>query len=159
MDIVLAVFAIVLLLLWVIGSFAPILPGPPISLLGLLMIEMSKYDTFGTGFWIVLLLLTALSVALDYIIPVWWTKKFGGSKAGTWWATIGLVVWLFAWPVWIIFWPFVWAIIGELLYQRTTTEAIRSGIWSLVWFVLGTGIKLALTGIMLWYGVMAILSY
>lgn len=158
MDIVLAIFAIIFLLLWVIWSFAPILPGPPVSLLGLLMIELSKYDTFWAGFWVVMILLTVLTMVLEYIIPIRWTKKFGGSKAGTRWATIGLIVWFFLGPIGIVLWPFIGVVLGELLYQRTTHEAIKSGIWSLVWFVLWTGIKLALTGIMLRYGVMSLLS-
>lgn len=158
MDIILAIFAIIFLLLWLIGSFAPILPGPPISLLWLLMIELSSYDDFGMQFWVIMIVLTVITVGLDYIIPIWWTKKFGGSKAGTRWATIGLIIWLFLGPLWIILGPFVGAIVGELMNNKTGRQAIKSGVGSLVWFALNTGLKFVVTWLMLWYGVAAILS-
>lgn len=158
MDIVLAVFAIIFLLLWLLWSFAPILPGPPISLLGLLMLELSSYDDFGMQFWLIMIVLTAISMILDYIIPIWGTKKFGGSKAGTRWATGGLIVWLFLGPLGIILGPFVWAIVGELMNNKTGKQAIKSGMGSLLWFALGTGLKFVVTGLMLWYGIAAIIN-
>lgn len=158
MDIVLAIFAIIFLLLWLLGSFAPILPGPPISLLGLLMLELSSYDDFGMQFWLIMIVLTAITIVLDYVIPIWGTKKFGGSKAGTRGATGGLIIWLFMGPLWIILGPFVGAIVGELMNNKTGKQAVRSGMGSLMGFALGTGLKFVVTGLMLWYGIAAIIN-
>lgn len=158
MDVVLAILAIILLLLGLFWSFAPILPWPPVSLIGLVVLELTRYADFGTQFWIVMVLLTAVTIILDYVIPVVGTKKFGGSKIGTRGATIWLIVWLFGWPLGIVIGPFLGAMIGELIIQRSLAEAFHSGLGSLVGFIVSTWLKFVVSWLMLRYGIAAILS-
>jgi uncharacterized protein YqgC (DUF456 family) len=55
-------------------------------------------------------------------------------------------------PVGIIFGPFLGAIAGEMLNQkRTLDEAIKVGFGSLISFIVGTGLKLVVTGMMMYY--------
>lgn len=157
MDVVLSIVALLLIVLGLIGSFLPILPGPPIGLLGLWVLQWTDSVAFSTNFWILMITLTVVSLILDYIVPIWGTKKFGGSKTGTRWATIGLVIGLFFGPIGIIGGPFIGAIVGELMIQRTGKEALKSGIWSLLGFALWTGFKFVVTGLMLWYAIIELL--
>jgi uncharacterized protein YqgC (DUF456 family) len=60
--------------------------------------------------------------------------------------------------LWIILGPFVGAIVGELMNNKTGKQAIKSGMGSLLWFALGTGLKFVVTGLMLWYGIAAIIN-
>jgi len=79
------------------------------------------------------------------VIPVWGTKKFGGTKYGVWGSTLGLIVGLSLGPLGIVFGPFFGALIGELIASKNSTVALRSAWGSLVGFILSTGLKLLFT--------------
>ena len=65
---------------------------------------------------------------LDYIVPVWGTKKFGGSKYGTRGATVGLIIGLFLGPLGIIIGPFIGAVVGELIFKDDMKYATQSRV-------------------------------
>lgn len=136
----------IMCLVGVLGSFLPVIPGPPLSFIAILLLHFSdQASRFTITTLLFLFVATILITALDYVIPIWGTKKFGGTKYGVWGSTIGLVVGLFFGPFGIIFGPFVGALIGELFIGRTSNDALRSAWGSLVGFLLGTGIKLLFT--------------
>jgi uncharacterized protein YqgC (DUF456 family) len=97
--------------------------------------------------------ISAIIIILDYILPAYFSKLFGGSKAGIWGATIGVVVGMFTMgPLGIILGPFVGAVAGEMLHQKQTLDkAIVVGAGSLLSFFVGTGIKLIAGGFMMYY--------
>lgn len=152
-DIVLAVAAILLIVIGFIGSALPILPGPPIAWGGYLLLNWTRFiedskNAYDTSLW-VLLFFTVLVVVLDYVVPVWGTKKWGGSKAGMWGATIGLIIGLFLGPIGIIAGPFVGAFVGELISGKQQKEALRAGWGSFLGFLLGVGMKLMVCAVIL----------
>ena len=100
MDIFLAVLGTICIVVGLLGSLLPVLPGPPISYAGILLLHFSKYAQYGSRFLILFGALTAIVAVLDYVVPVWGTKKFGGSKYGTWGATIGVLIGLFLRSFW-----------------------------------------------------------
>lgn len=159
MDIFLIILWLLLILTWLIGSVAPILPGPPLSFLGLLVLHWTVWIQFSaTTLW-VLWILTIITLILDYTIPQRGTKKFGGTKYGTWWSTLWLIGWLFLFPpIGLIIWPMVWAFIGEYLHTNNKRHALRSAWGSFVGFLLWVGIKLIVCGVILWYGVKAVIT-
>jgi len=139
-----------LLLVGLIGSFLPILPGPPISFIGLLLIHfLGKYAVSKELLW-VYAFLSILLFVLDYLLPSWTTKKFGGSKAGQWGATAGVLVGLFAGPWGIFLGPLIGAYLGELISGRNNQDAWQSAKGAFLGFLLGTGLKMMLVGAMLW---------
>jgi len=84
--------------------------------------------------------------ALDYIIPPYATKKFGGSRRGVIGSSIGIVVGIFLFPpLGIIVFPFVGALIGEFMTGKDQKAAFRSATGAFVGFVSGTMLKLAVT--------------
>lgn len=130
----------------VLGSFLPVIPGPPLSFVAILLIHFSNQENrFALTSLLVLFAATILITVLDYVIPIWGTKKFGGTKYGIWGSTIGLIIGLFFGPFGIIFGPFFGALIGELIIGRNSNDALRSAWGSLVGFLFGTGIKLLFT--------------
>ncbi|MBN1414198.1 MAG: DUF456 domain-containing protein [Bacteroidales bacterium] len=145
MDIFLAITGTICIITGVLGSLLPVLPGPPISYAGILLLHFSSYAQYDTRFLILFAALTAVVAVLDYVIPVWGTKKFGGSKYGTWGAAIGVVIGLFFGPLGIIVGPFLGAVIGEILYGKKSNEAFRAGFGSFVGFVTGTLMKIVLS--------------
>jgi len=151
MDIFLAILGTICIVVGVLGSLLPILPGPPISYAGILLLHFSKYAQYGTRFLILFGALTVIVAVLDYVVPVWGTKKFGGSKYGTWGATIGVLIGLFFGPLGIIFCPFLGAVAGDLLYGKKSNEALRAGFGSFIGFITGTLMKLMLSVILAFY--------
>ena len=87
---------IILMILGIIGCLVPVLPGPPLSFLGLIFLHLITIRSISHLPYLLLLGIIAVVVTiLDYIVPVWGTKRFGGSKYGTRGATVGLDNWLF----------------------------------------------------------------
>ncbi|MGY8913999.1 MAG: DUF456 domain-containing protein [Flavobacteriales bacterium] len=144
MDILLVILGFVLMLTGILGSFLPVLPGTPISWLGLLLLHLTEVIPMDWLFLGITLGIAILVIALDYIIPVIGTKKFGGSKAGMIGTTIGLIVALI-FPILglfgIIIWPFIGALIGELINRTDHKTALKSAFGSFLGFLTGTFIK------------------
>jgi len=138
--------------LGVIGSLLPVLPGPPLAWLGILLTHFASSVQYSTRFLIITAIVMILATVLDYFIPIWGTKKFGGTRAGVIGCTIGLVVGLFFGPLGIILGPFIGALLGELaVNQKELKKALKSATGSFLGFVVGTGIKLVFCGFMAYY--------
>ncbi len=144
MDILLVILGFVLMLTGILGSFLPVLPGTPISWVGLLLLHLTSVIPMDWLFLGITLGIAILVIALDYIIPVIGTKKFGGSKAGMIGTTVGLVVALL-FPILglfgIIIWPFIGALVGELINRTDHKTALKSAFGSFLGFLTGTFIK------------------
>ena len=148
MDIALTLLGFLLMLVGILGSFLPVLPGPPISWLGLLLLYLTK--AIPDDWWVlgITLAIALFITIMDYIIPAMGTKKFGGSKAGMWGTIIGLLVAIF-FPVFgpfgIIIWPFVGALVGELINKADQKTAMKAAFGSFIGFLTGTFMKFVLT--------------
>lgn len=152
MDYILIGLGIILLITGIAGCILPVIPGPPLNYAGLLLLHFTSKYQFSVRFLIIWAIINVMVYALDYIIPVWGTKQFGGSKAGIWGSVIGLVCGLFLFPPFgIIAGPFLGAITGELLSGKTSTAAFKSGFGSFLGFLVGTLLKLIVSGMMTWY--------
>lgn len=158
MDLFLIILAGLLLLLGFLGSVLPVLPGVPLSYLGIILLHLTTKVEFTSEFLVLWGIIVVVVQVLDYIIPVWGTKKFGGSKSGVWGSMIGIVVGLFFGPVGIILGPFVGAILGELLSGKASKEAIKAGFGSFVGFLLGTISKLVVAGFLIFYYVKELIT-
>ncbi len=144
MDYFLLVLSILLIITGLLGCVLPVLPGPPFSFLGLLLLHFTKFADFTVTLLIVTAVLAIIVTVLDYVVPIWGTKKFGGSKAGQWGATIGMIIgMIFLGPLGLIFGPLVGAIIGELIKGTESRQALRAGFGAFIGFLLGVGLKLA----------------
>ncbi len=152
MDILWIVLGSLCMLVGLIGCLLPILPGPPISYLGLLLLQLQEVAPFSTQFMIIWLGITVVVVVLDYLIPAFGTKKYGGSRWGIAGTMIGLLVGIFVFPpLGIIIGPIVGALVGEALSGKTSQEALRAAFGSFVGFLFGTLIKLVASSFMIYY--------
>lgn len=153
MDILLFTLGLMLVILGILGSFLPVLPGPPLSWLGLAMLFWT--DAVVSDPWVLWGSFAAAAVisVLDYVIPAVGTKRFGGSKYGVWGTNIGLVAGLIVpIPLGVVIGPFLGALIGELLHDASNIKrAFRAATGAFLGFLASTFIKLV-------YGV-AIASY
>lgn len=136
----------------IIGCILPVLPGPPISYLGILVLQITQETPFTLSFMIVWGLITIAVTVLDYFIPAYGTKRFGGSKRGIWGSMIGLLVGIvFFPPLGIIIGPVMGALVGELSLGKKRNEAIKSAFGSFMGFLLGTMLKLTVSGVLGYY--------
>ena len=142
MDIFLAFIGVVFIIIGIIGSFLPVLPGPPMSWVGLLLLYLTEAVPDDWMFLSITLAIALIVFALDYIIPAIGTKKFGGTRAGMIGTTIGLIVGIIApIPFGIIIGPFVGALLGELSNKADSNTAIKAAFGSFLGFVTGTFLK------------------
>ena len=142
MDIFLVILAAFIMLLGIIGSFLPVLPGPLTSWFGLLVLHLTDAVPMNWTFLIITLIIALLIWLLDYIIPALGTKKFGGSKSGMIGTTIGLILGLiFLGPFGIIIGPFLGAYVGELMNKSNSKTAAKAAFGSFLGFLTSTFIK------------------
>lgn len=165
MDILLLIIGIILLILGFLGALLPVLPGPPLSFIALIILHFTKYADFKIETFLYLGILTIVVVVLDYIVPVWGTKKFGGSKQGAWGSMIGLIAGLFFLPaigpfgiITILGGPFVGALIGEKIAGKASDKAMRAAFGSFVGFLAGTFMKLVCSGLITFYFIKALIN-
>lgn len=156
MDEVLLVIAGIMHLVGIAGCVLPILPGPVLSYAGLLLVHFTRYADYSIGFLLLFAGITIAVLAIDAFVPIWGAKKYGGSKAGLWGATIGMVAGIFFFPPFgIIIGPFLGAVAVELVRGETQKNSLRAGWGTLVGFMLGTGFKLIAAFVMAYYYVVA----
>ena len=96
MDIFLLIIGFLFVLLGIVGSFVPILPGPITGWIGLLILCLTKTVPVDWTFLGVTLGVAVIITIIDYIIPAMGTKKFGGTRYGVIGTMVGLVLGLLA---------------------------------------------------------------
>lgn len=144
MDILLLVVGIACLLVGLAGAVLP-LPGPPLSFGGLVMLHYSKYAAFDKSTLVTFFAVTLIISVLDYYVPIWGVKKFGGTSYGTWGSTIGLCLGFFVIPaVGIFLGSFLGAFIGELLGGMESPKALKAALGSFLGFLAGIFMKVVL---------------
>lgn len=153
METLLIILAFACIIIGIIGSVLPVLPGVPLSYGGILILHFTDKVQFTTEFLIFWAVIVIIVQLLDYYVPIWGTKKFGGSKRGIWGCAVGMVVGLFFGPWGIVLGPFVGAIVGELSGGKQTQEAIKAGFGSFMGFLLGIVSKLIVGGFLLYYAI------
>ena len=142
MDILFVLLGLLCMFIGILGSFMPVLPGAPISWVGLLLLHLTEAIPMNFTYLGVTLGIAILVFILDYIIPAIGTKKFGGSKYGVFGTTLGLIIGIIApIPFGIIIGPFVGAYIGEMLYQNNSKIATKAAFGSLVGFLTSSFMK------------------
>ncbi|MGS2725394.1 DUF456 domain-containing protein [Psychroserpens sp. BH13MA-6] len=160
MDIFLVVLAGIFMILGIIGSFLPVLPGPLTSWVGLLIFHLAKAIPMNWTFLIITFIVALGIWILDYIIPAMGTKRFGGTKAGMIGTSIGLIVGLLSpIPGGIIIGPFFGALIGELINKSEFDKALKAAFGSFLGFIASTFIKFMVAMIFLGFYIVKFFDY
>lgn len=156
MEYVFVIIGFVMLLTGLAGCFLPAIPGPPLAFVGLIFISISDLAMLSTRLIWILGTTTLFVTLLDYFIPAYGAKRFGGTKFGMWGAVIGLVGGMFLFPPFgIIVGPLIGALIGELMAGQRE-KALKSAFGTFIGFLTGLVLKLALCVVLIYYGVIAL---
>lgn len=144
MDTILIILSALCLLVGLAGCILPMLPGPPLSYIGLLLLHFTDRVQFSVTELIVWAVLVVVTVVCDYLTPLIGVKFGKGSKAGNWGCIIGTVAGMFFLPWGILLGPFLGAVIGELIGGRPFGEALRAGFGAFLGFLVGAFIKIVI---------------
>jgi len=148
MDIFLLILAGICMLIGIIGCIVPGLPGVPVAYAGLWLAQATERVDFSWQMLLIWAIVTIVVSVLDYVVPAWGTKKYGGTKYGVWGSTIGVFVGLFFGALGVILGPLLGAILGEIFGGKEMNEALRAGWGSFVGIFFGTILKLICCGLM-----------
>lgn len=156
MDVIWIILGALFILGGMVGSVAPLLPGPPLAYVGFLVVQLKNDPPFTLTFMLVWAGIVIMVSILEYLIPVYGTKKLGGSKYGILGCTIGLFAGVWFGPWGIILGPFVGAFLGELIASNQSNQALKAAFGSFIGFLFSTLLKLVVCVVMAWYFVTAL---
>lgn len=143
MDVLLFVFGLICVIIGIFGSFLPVLPGPTISWIGILLLYLTK--AIENNYWVlgITFIITIFVSVLDYIIPAKGTKKFGGSKYGIWGTNIGMILGLISpIPLGFVIGAFLGAFLGELYFDKIDKKrALKAATGSFLGFLTSSFVK------------------
>lgn len=143
MDLFIILLIGLLLLLAIIGSIVPALPGPPLAFLALLMSHLFiKPNSIEFIIWIGFLVM--LITFLDYWLQVYGVKKAGGGKYAIRGSIIGIILGLFLFPPFgILLGAFTGAFIGAKM--ESDSNEVRIAFGAVLGFISGTILKVCIS--------------
>jgi uncharacterized protein YqgC (DUF456 family) len=141
---IISFLSIVLLILGILGTFLPVLPGLVLSLAGLLIYKYGTDSDLSVLYIWAFVILTLASVVLSYIIPAKTNRKYGGTRWGSIGSVIGTIVGIFLpIPLGFLVGMFAGVFIGELLHDsKDMNKALKSTKGAFIGFIYGTGFSL-----------------
>lgn len=137
--------AVLVALAGIVGCLLPVLPGPALSFVALLIVELAKNgEAFSTTFLVIMGAAAVLMTVLDYVVSMAGAKKYGASKFGLWGSVIGMLIGLvFFPPLGIFVGALLGAIAGEVVTGKKAKEALRVGWGVFIGNLTGIVLKLA----------------
>ncbi|OBW39756.1 hypothetical protein AB670_03895 [Chryseobacterium sp. MOF25P] len=136
--------SIILLILGILGTFLPVLPGLVLSLAGLLIYKYGTDADLSVLYIWAFVILTLASVVLSYVIPAKTNRKYGGTRWGSIGSVVGTIVGIFLpIPLGFLVGMFAGVFIGELLHDsKDMNKALKSTKGAFIGFIYGTGFSL-----------------
>ncbi|WP_449354486.1 DUF456 domain-containing protein [Virgibacillus natechei] len=159
LDIIIWIAIVVLFILSFVGILFPIIPSVLVLWVGFLLYHfVLNANELTTSFWVIMGVFTVILFVADIIANSYFVKKFGGSKWGERGAAVAVIVGSFITPPFgIIYVPFIVVFLIEMTQKRTSQEAFRASIGSLIGFLGGAVAKVVVQLIMIiWFFVIVL---
>ncbi|ROI07111.1 DUF456 domain-containing protein [Kaistella haifensis] len=141
-DTLIPLVSILLLLVGILGTFLPVLPGLLLSLCGLLIYKFGTDSSLSMAYIWIFVFLTLLSIILNYVIPARTNRKYGGTRWGSVGSIIGTILGMFFIPLpfGFLIGMFLGVFVGELLHDaKDKKKAWNSTKGAFIGFLYGTG--------------------
>lgn len=152
MEILLIILGVLLIAIGLIGCFVPVLPGPPLAYVSLLLLQIGPEVPLSMKFMLIMAGVVAAITILDYMIPALGAKRWGGSKYGIIGALAGVVMGFFIFPPFgFVVFPLLGAFVGEVLNGADSNQAFKAAFGTFVGLLLGTMLKFSLTLVIAYY--------
>lgn len=146
MDTLLIILGILSLVVGMLGCIVPMLPGPPLGYLGILLLHFTDKVQLSTGELVWGAVIVVIVQVLDYITPMLGTKYTGAGRWANWGSFIGTIVGLFFLPLGLILGPFIGALLGALRDGNNQSDALKAGLGAVIGFLAGTILKFVACG-------------
>jgi uncharacterized protein len=152
-NIPLLILSSVMMLVGLFGIFIPLIPGVPIVWLGFFIYAIGTgFRTISIPAVVILFVLTALTLVLDWVMPLLGLKKYKASNWSLLGSILGGIIGLIFFQIWgLILGPIVGAFLGELIARGELKLGLRAALATLVSTVISNLIKVALALIMIGY--------
>ncbi len=148
LEIIVAVVGSLILIAGVLGCIVPVLPGPPVAYLPLLLVSwVGGWEVYALWVLIVMAVAAVGAAALDSVLPILTSRRSGASKAGIWGSVVGMLVGtIFFPPFGTVIGAFIGALAGELLVRREGRNPMKAAWGVFTGTLLATVIKLSVSG-------------
>lgn len=144
MEYLIWALALLSVVIGVLGTVFPALPGTPLIFFGALLIGWwYDYAIIGGASLIFLGVLAVLGIAIDFVASSLGAQRVGASGYALVGATLGSIFGIFLGLPGIVLGPFVGAFGGELLSTPSLRQATKVGIGTWIGLLLGTVAKVA----------------
>jgi len=149
----------VLVLAGIAGCIFPVLPGPPISYVSLILISLAYgWRAFSPGFLVLMGIITAVVTLLDFILPVYLPRRYGASRYGVWGSVVGMIAGLVFFPPFgMLIGTFLGAVAGELAFNKDKKVTLRAALGVFMGTLTATLLKLSVSGIIGFYFFLAVI--
>lgn len=160
MEVVYWIIISIMFIIGFIGLVYPIIPSVIFIVGGIILYGFFfSFEPFGVFFWIVQSFFILTLFFADYIANMIGVKRYGGTKAGVWGSTIGLLVGPFIIPGFgIIVGPFAGAVLAELMiHKKNIIDSLKIGFGSVLGFITGAFAKFIIQAFMIGYFLLIVL--
>lgn len=149
LEILAAVAGSLVLIAGIFGCIVPVLPGPPVAYIALLIVSwVGGWEVY--ALWVLLVMAAAAigAAVLDSVLPILTSRRSGAGKAGIWGSVAGMLVGtVFFPPFGTVIGAFAGALAGELLARREGRNPLKSAFGVFTGTLLATVIKLSVSGV------------
>ncbi len=136
---------VILILIGLAGTILPAIPGVPVILGALFLAAyLGNFERIGWPTLTILTILTVIATLADFVATLFGAKRAGASKLALVGAAIGSLIGIFSGLWGLLIFPFVGAVVGELINRQQIAQASRVGIATWLGMVVGALAKLAI---------------
>ena len=142
-EIIIYTLCVMAIVAGLVGTILPMLPGVPLVFLGTAVLAFyTKFTVISKATLIVFLVLTVVSLAVDYFSGIIGAKYSGASLWGTLGALIGAIVGVaYFGVIGLIIAPAVFVLIFELLAEKSVKASARSAQYTLLSTIMGMALN------------------
>ena len=150
MTIALWVIGIVLVIVGLVGTVLPALPGAMLIVAGLVVAAWADgFTKVGVVTLVIIGVIGAASYLVDFAAAALGAKRFGASPRAMVGAGLGTLLGLFLGIPGIVIGPFLGAVIGELTVHRDMAKVGKAGFAAWIGFLAGMAVKVGIAFLMI----------
>lgn len=146
-DIFLVIMACLLVIAGLLGSMRKKFPGTILGYLGMILFHYSGYIHLSLHFFVQWGVIIIAIQGLNYFLPQWGKRRFGGTKKGVWGSLIGLLAGMILGKWGLVAGAVAGAAVGEMLAGKKSNEAILKSVGAFAVFIAGTISELIVAGL------------
>jgi uncharacterized protein YqgC (DUF456 family) len=150
MTLLLWVIGVVLVIIGLVGTVLPALPGAMLIVAGLVVAAWADgFARVGVLTLVIIGVIGAASYLVDFAAGALGARTFGASTRAMVGAGLGTLLGLFLGLPGIIIGPFLGAVIGELTVQRDIAKVGKAGLAAWIGFLAGMAVKVGIAFLMI----------